>query len=235
MIESNDAKNVAQQVKTQFNGVDKAKELVSQYEEAQKKFSEALDKLTPEQSIDAEQHFEALTQSDSALASARTAHKNFLDDKGAKKTGINEDEFNKAKEALSKAEEAYKEQRGKVSKFFGEHANNDVKSAFKAAEKHVTAMEKLPNAWFGKFKTEGAFGALKHNFGIAEGSAVDRKGAIFGRVSGTALGAVMIGDAVMRNKSGNDNQPRGWVSRLAEGAAGAGLLAYSAVGGKARL
>lgn len=108
-----------------------------------------------------------------------------------------------------------------------------LKTAYTEAEKAAGKVQGVNSAIFGRMRTEGVGGALKHNFGIAEGASKGRIGKIAMRGGGVVVGGWMTVDAFRsKNKDGSD---RSFVGRLGEAAAGLALAGGSALGGRARI
>lgn len=105
-----------------------------------------------------------------------------------------------------------------------------LKTAYTEAEKAAGKVQGVNSALFGRMRTQGVGGALKHNFGIAEGASKGRIGKIAMRGGGVVVGGWMTVDAFRsKNKDGSD---RSFVGRLGEAAAGLALAGGSALGGR---
>lgn len=142
-------------------------------------------------------------------------------------------ELKAAQEALTKAKTAFEDFFSGVAEVEGVKASKNFQAAYKQMGEFAEVASKIMGGLGGKVRVNGWGAALKDNLNVFDTKVTEgRKGSVFGRTAGVAVGVSMVGDAVLRSKSGDEK--RSVFGRVLEGATGLALAGGSALAGAAR-
>jgi hypothetical protein len=153
------------------------------------------------------------------------------------KADVKPEDFTKTHEAFTKAQETlHKFLSGDAAHKLGDvevKAPAEITKAYGEVTKATEAASKIMNGLFGKVRVEGWGATLNHNLNFMDTAAMEgRGGTVAFRAVASTAGVGLIGDAVLRSKSGDEK--RSVMGRVLEGLTGAGLLVGGALAGAAR-